>query len=119
MKKQFPVYFITLGLSSLLWGCIEAVPIETLEPVGFTLADVLVVDARITDENKLQQIFLSRPTALSADSSAAAVRGAAVSISSSEGNTFRFEESDSGTYVSQQIFSAEQGVEYFLEIELL
>jgi hypothetical protein len=36
---------------AFLGGCIEFVPLETLDPVGFTLGEVLVVDARITDEN--------------------------------------------------------------------
>ncbi len=118
MKASPGIAFFALVLLVFSGSCIDEVPVESLEPVGFSLDDVLVVDARITNENKQQRVLLSRPTALSADSSAAGVPGASVIISSSQGSTFQFEESDSGSYVSTQPFAAIEGVEYTLEIEL-
>jgi hypothetical protein len=107
-----------LALSFLPGGCIESVPFDTLDPEGFTLDEVLVVDARITNENKQQRIFLSRPTSLGADTVEVAVSGATVGISSSDGAFFPFEETDSGTYVSEGAFAALQNLAYTLEIEL-
>ncbi|MGB5405100.1 MAG: DUF4249 domain-containing protein [Robiginitalea sp.] len=118
MKASSGIAFFALVFLVFSGSCIDEVPVESLEPVGFSLDDVLVVDARITNENKRQRVLLSRPTALSADSSAAGVPGASVTVSSSQGSTFQFEESDSGSYVSTQPFAAIEGVEYTLEIEL-
>ena len=84
--------FFSLVLLLFSGGCIDEVALETLNPVGFSLEDVLVVDARITNESKRQRILLSRPSTLSADSTYVGVSGATVTVSSSEGNTYNFEE---------------------------
>jgi len=118
MKVGPLIAFISLVLLLFSVGCIDEVAVETLDPVGFSLEDVLVVDARITNESKRQRILLSRPTTLSADSTYAGVSGAAVTVTSSEGSTFNFEETGPGLYLSTGIFSALQDVEYTLEIEL-
>lgn len=110
--------FFSLALLLFSGGCIDEVALETLNPVGFSLEDVLVVDARITNESKRQRILLSRPSTLSADSTYAGVSGATVTVSSSEGNTYNFEEMEPGLYLSTGIFTAIQDVEYTLEIEL-
>jgi hypothetical protein len=110
--------FFSLILLLFSGGCIDEVALETLNPVGFSLEDVLVVDARITNESKRQRILLSRPSTLSADSTYAGVSGATVIVSSSEGNTYNFEELEPGLYLSTGIFTAIQDVEYTLEIEL-
>ena len=110
--------FFSLVLLLFSGGCIDEVALETLNPVGFSLEDVLVVDARITNESKRQRILLSRPSTLSADSTYAGVSGATVTVSSSEGNTYNFEEMEPGLYLSTEIFTAIQDVEYTLEIEL-
>ena len=110
--------FFSLVLLLFSGGCIDEVALETLNPVGFSLEDVLVVDARITNESKRQRILLSRPSTLSADSTYAGVSGATVTVSSSEGNTYNFEEIEPGLYLSTGIFTAIQDVEYTLEIEL-
>jgi len=107
-----------LALLLLSAGCIDEVAVETLDPVRFSLEDVLVVDARITNESKRQRIVLSRPSMLSADSAYAGVSGAAVTISSSGGDTFNFDEMEPGLYLSTGIFAALEDVEYTLEIEL-
>ncbi len=110
--------FFSLALLFFSGGCIDEVALETLNPVGFSLEDVLVVDARITNESKRQRILLSRPSTLSADTTYAGVSGATVTVSSSEGNTYNFEEIEPGLYLSTGIFTAIQDVEYTLEIEL-
>ena len=118
MKVSTQIAFFAFVLLIFLVGCIDEVPLESPDPVGFSLEDVLVVDARITNENKRQRILLSRPITLSADSIYAGVSGATVTVSSSQGSTFRFEETESGPYISAGIFAALEDVEYTLEIEL-
>ena len=118
MKTPPGIALFTLVLLLFSGSCIEEVPVETLDPAGFSLEDILVVDARITNESKRQRILLSRPTTLSADSSYTMVSGATVTVSSSQGSTFRFEETESGTYISAGIFAALEDVEYTLEIDL-
>ncbi|WP_445382060.1 DUF4249 domain-containing protein [Robiginitalea sp. IMCC43444] len=94
----------------LLQACIDPFPIEQN---GFE--DILVVEATLTDEQKVQQIRLSRTYPF--DSLApVAESGATVSIQASGGQEFTFQETEPGLYSSSQAFGILPETEYRLEI---
>ncbi|MBO0323075.1 DUF4249 domain-containing protein [Muricauda sp. CAU 1633] len=91
-------------------GCIE--PFDT-SYVDFESA--LVIDATITDEPKHQEIFISRTYEFEADGPSGE-SGAMIKVVSENGNTYDFTESEAGTYISNQVFSAEPNLDYALEV---
>nr|WP_242528039.1 DUF4249 domain-containing protein [Muricauda sp. CAU 1633] len=91
-------------------GCIE--PFDT-SYVEFESA--LVIDATITDEPKHQEIYVSRTYEFEADGPTGE-SGAMVKVVSENGNTYDFSEGEIGTYVSNQVFSAELNLDYTLEV---
>ena len=74
-----------------------------------------MVDARVTDELKPQEIVLSRTFRLENEGPAPEV-GASVSITDDRQNEFRFSEVAEGQYISDIAFAAESGVNYQLQI---
>ncbi len=94
----------------LLSGCIE--PFDT-SYVDFESA--LVIDATITDEPKHQEIYISRTYEFEADGPTGE-SGARVKVLTGNGNAYDFTEGEAGTYVSNQLFSAEPNLDYTLEI---
>lgn len=110
MKKAISFFLIISGLM-LLNSCIEELPIETVSD----FESVLVVEGTITNEFKQQEIKLSRSFEL--DSlGPRPERSAMVSVIGSNGFNMSFNESEPGLYVSNDSFSAEQNVDYHLEI---
>ncbi|MGW9686428.1 DUF4249 domain-containing protein [Flagellimonas sp. 2504JD1-5] len=105
LKKAF--FIIT---SILFCGCIE--PFET---TFIDFESALVIEATITNEFKQQQIVLSRTYEFEVDGPTAE-SNADVSVSDSSGNTFIFQDSGSGVYLSQQAFAAQDGMAYELSI---
>ncbi|WP_420322720.1 DUF4249 domain-containing protein [Flagellimonas sp.] len=105
LKKRF---FVITTL--LFCGCIE--PFET---TFIDFESALVIEATITNEFKQQQIVLSRTYEFEADGPTAE-SNANVSISDTSGNTFLFQDTGNGVYLSQQAFAAQQGVAYELSI---
>ncbi len=93
-------------------GCLN--PIEP-EDVGFE--DYLVVDARITDEEKLHQITLSRTVPLNSDS-VIVEEGASVNIEVDGQQVINFVDIGEGRYRSQSPFAAQVGSTYQLNISL-
>ncbi len=91
-------------------GCIEPFEAETQ---GFESA--LVVDARLTNEEKQHQVLLSRARPFEQDT-IIPERNAMISIIENSGTTYEFEESAPGHYVSTSVFGAKTGQDYQLKI---
>ncbi len=101
---------VVIGIPILLFGCIEPFDAKTGE-----FLSALVVDATITDEQKNQQVFLSR-TFKFEEESPTAVTGAQIMVVDGTGNTFDFEEVSAGMYQSTAPFAAVPGRTYSLSI---
>ncbi|NAY90819.1 DUF4249 family protein [Muricauda sp. JGD-17] len=111
MRNNNTYLFLCSSFAILvLSGCIE--PFETTF-VDFESA--LVIDATITDENKRQQIVLSRTFEFEADGPIPET-DANVRINDSQGNIFAFEDQGNGVYLSTQEFAAQQGIDYDLSV---
>ncbi|MEP6260117.1 MAG: DUF4249 domain-containing protein [Gillisia sp.] len=108
-SKNTPYLYLLLCFL-FLQGCVE--PIE-FENEGFENA--LVVEATITNEEKLQEVLLSRSFPLDF-TGAFPEQGARVSILDNTGNQFFFNETTPGRYVSLNTFNAVEGRLYTLEI---
>ena len=97
------VLIFTLG------SCLEEITVETED-----FESLLVVEARITNENKQQKIMLSRTFQLE-ENGPVGETNASVSVIG-ENITFNFTETDAGTYISNEAFAAKPNVEYQLLI---
>ncbi|OBR40930.1 hypothetical protein A9200_13940, partial [Maribacter hydrothermalis] len=91
-------------------SCIEPFVVET---VDFNSA--LVIEATITDENKNQEILVSRTFALDT-TGIYGERGAHVSVTDTNGAVYDFEESEEGKYISNVSFAAQAGLGYSLSV---
>jgi len=134
MKFLKTTYRIILGIILLtsLGACLDELDIQTLgneeqEPA-------LVVEAVLTDELITQKVYLSR-SSLRLDLETDTVYnpyiplgsrpvdsidmegGATVRVLGDNGVEFNFTEGEEGTYLSNQPFALEMGVDYTLEIE--
>ncbi|MGX1929971.1 DUF4249 domain-containing protein [Flagellimonas sp. 2504JD4-2] len=105
LKKGF---FIIIGV--LLYGCIE--PFET---TFIDFENALVIEATITNELKQQKIELSRTYEFEVDGPTPE-SNANVSVLDNSGNTYTFQDTGNGIYLSNQAFAAESGVSYELSI---
>lgn len=94
----------------LLEGCIEPFEAETQSFEG-----ALVVDARLTNEEKQHQVFLSRARPFEEDN-IVAEQGAAVLIVEDSGMSYTFDEIAPGHYVSSAVFAAKADHSYQLRI---
>ncbi|TMM57104.1 DUF4249 domain-containing protein [Maribacter algarum] len=99
-----------ISLFAFLQGCIEPFQAETQ-----VFEDLLVVDARLTNEDKQHQILLSRARPFEQDS-INPERNARVSIIEGSGTTYDFEEYEPGHYVSTMAFSGKVNQSYQLKI---
>jgi len=93
-----------------LFGCIEPFNIETE-----TFESALVIEATITNEDKLQEVKLSRTYAIDLEGPSPE-SNASVLVKDETGNTFEFSETEPGLYQSNQAFSAVSGMDYTLSI---
>lgn len=91
-------------------GCIEPFEAET-----FGFEGALVVDARLTNEERRHRVQLSRARPFEEDG-VVPERGAVVSIVDDAGTSFTFEEEAPGQYLSSAIFGAEPNQSYQLRI---
>lgn len=108
--KKIYRLLLLLGLSLMCNNCVEEFEFGTQN-----FEDILVVDARVTDELKPQEIVLSRTFRLENEGPAPEV-GASVSITDDRQNVFQFSEIADGQYISDIAFAAESGVNYQLQI---
>ena len=110
--KQFITYrniFLILAIV-LLNACVTPIEIETR-----TFKDVLVIDATITNEEKFQEIHLTRSYRFE-EENAPRESGARVEVVIDDNTPIRFLESVKGTYVSERSFAAASGHTYRLQI---
>ncbi|WP_161991916.1 DUF4249 domain-containing protein [Flagellimonas algicola] len=93
------------------YGCIEEFNAEFID-----FESTLVIEATITDEFKPQEVLLSRTYRIQ-DEEIEMESGATVSVISSDGQEFPFQEQDQGTYVSNTSFAALPQLTYQLAVE--
>ncbi|WP_051605752.1 DUF4249 domain-containing protein [Polaribacter sp. Hel_I_88] len=108
MKKV--IYFLSILISfTALYSCIEEFEAATTE-----FEDVIVIEATLTNELKNHVVKLTR-TYKFEDGGPSSETGANVKIITNN-TTYTFSEISSGVYASNEIFKAEIGVPYSLEI---
>lgn len=106
--RHYIIYAVLLGF--LLQACIDPFVPET---VGFE--GVLVVDARITNEEKQHQIILTRARPFEQEE-ISPERNATIAIEEGSGTTYTFAEVEPGHYVSTVAFGAKSNESYQLRI---
>lgn len=109
-KVTYTKFLYSLMLLSL-FSCIDEIPIEQE-----SFESLLVVEATITNENKIQEVLVSR-TFKFGDSIPSQESGASVKVIDDMMNTYSFSEVSSGKYQSQVAFAAEPNRNYTLFIE--
>ncbi|WP_282074742.1 DUF4249 domain-containing protein [Maribacter aquivivus] len=111
MKKELKWVFI-IYTSLQISGCVEEFEPENITEV---LDGALVVDARITDENKAQTILLTRTFSFDEIEPTPEI-GAQVNIIDDLGGSIDFIENEPGNYSTIAAISLEQGRAYTLQI---
>ncbi|TXD52956.1 MULTISPECIES: DUF4249 domain-containing protein [unclassified Polaribacter] len=94
----------------MLFSCVDPIEIETI-----TFENYLVIEATITDELKNHTIKLSRTFDINAKGPNPET-GAQIAIIDSQNNTFYFNETSSGTYISENQFKAIPALTYTLKV---
>ncbi len=95
--------------------CMLSSCIEPFEGAVDSFEDVLVVNATLTNENKKQEVLLSRSFRFEEDV-APAEKNAQVMIRTDDGDQYVFEEEAPGKYLSNIAFAAEMNKDYTLMI---
>lgn len=109
--RRKKIYTLLVLILLFQWGCTEPFDIETID-----YESVLVVESTITNENKQQVVKLSRTSTLE-NSEILIESDANVNVISSEGQIYDFYwDSESGNYLSQQVFAAQPNTNYTLKI---
>jgi len=125
-------FLIILVLISSLTGCVETFEVPTVVDEE-KLSSTLIVEATITNELKKHRVYLSRPSDFAIVNEEdsifdpnAALRpipptvvyenNAEIFVRDNNGNEYRFNQSEPGTYTSENPFAAQQGVGYELNI---
>ncbi len=96
----------------IVMGCIE--PFEIKNEVA-DLEALLVVEAILTDEMKIQTVLLSQSSSFSAEVPLIET-GATVFIDTDNGDRYTFTEQSEGRYTSNEVFAVNEGVAYQLHI---
>jgi len=94
----------------IMSSCVEEIPLETE-----SFESILIVEATITNENKQHEILLSRSYKLGSNQPIYE-SDATVIVSDDLGNSFTFNETEQGTYVSENVFAAQPNRNYNLSI---
>jgi len=112
MKKYKTIYrfLLVLTIGLILNACIEPFEIENQ-----AFESALVVNATITDEEKQQEVFLSRAFELESEGPSPE-SGAQVRVVGDDQFEYIFQETESGTYKSELAFAAKVGISYTLFI---
>jgi hypothetical protein len=108
-SKNIIILFIILSISLFFFGCTEEIQIETQD-----FEDILVINANITDEQKQQEISLSRT--YKAGLSEIKESGARVVVTDDLGNNFEFREVTQGNYLSDFSFAVQLDRTYTLNV---
>jgi len=109
MKKFLVKIFSCFSLALMCLSCVEELDLNTEN-----FEDALVVNAVITNENRIQQIRLSR-TYLFEEDGPVPETGASVVVMAGS-NRFEFLEEEPGYYNSVSVFAAQPDVDYKLEV---
>ncbi len=104
-------YIPALVLMGLLLGCIDSFEAETSDS-----GNILVIDARITDQNAPQVVYLTRTVAFGTDT-LLTESGAMVALEADTGQQFDFREQEKGTYRSNQALELMGGSRYRLMVQ--
>ncbi len=110
-KYKLHIVFFYSTLFSVLSSCVEPFEAETQQ-----FENALVIDARLTDEEKQHIVLLSRARSFE-KSDSSAEQNATVKMIDDVGNTYAFSENEPGKYVSELVFSAQQNRSYQLTVE--
>jgi hypothetical protein len=106
---------IEKGLMALTIGLYMASCIDPFEPEAVDFNSAIVIEATITDENKYQEILISRTFALDT-TGIYGEGGAKVAVTDTNGTVYDFEEKEEGKYVSNSSFAAQAGLGYSLPV---
>lgn len=113
-RKKTDVWLLAI-FAILILSCIEEVPVETELESTISVEDILVVDARLSDELKNHEVQLTRIFALEGEDPIFET-GAQVNVVDDQGANFVFNETAPGTYLSAMAFAADHSRTYRLEI---
>ncbi|RDY61413.1 DUF4249 domain-containing protein [Flagellimonas nanhaiensis] len=109
-KSRYNINLVIAFMAVILYGCIE--PFEgTFED----FESVVVIEAVITDETKQQRVFITRTYEFEEDGPSPE-SNANVTISDDAGNSFDFQDTGDGIYVSTQSFAAQPNRQYQLSV---
>ena len=109
LKREISYIIAIVSLMFFATSCVDEIP---LEPESFE--SVLVVEATITNENKQQEVLLSRSYMF--DSIPVKETNATVRVIDDAANVYTFVETESGVYKSQAAFAAQPNRNYNLSI---
>lgn len=104
------IKYVLVAMFMALASCIEPFEAETL-----TFENVLVIDARITDELKQHEVILRRTYPFE-NADFEVERNAIVQINDDSGATYDFQETQAGNYRSTSTFAAQIDTGYTLSI---
>ncbi|MEM9076614.1 MAG: DUF4249 domain-containing protein [Bacteroidota bacterium] len=115
-KGTISTYFSsTFLVGSMVLSLLFTSCVETFEPETEIFESALIVEATITNENKRQQVLLTRTFRLE-ENGPNPESSATVRIVDDQQREFVFEEVEPGRYLSTQVFAAEPNREYQLSI---
>lgn len=106
---------VRLALTGICLPFLFITCVEPFEPEIINFESALVVEATLTDENKPQEVYLSRTFPLDT-TGICGENGAMVQVTDSEGGMFDFTHQGVGRYVSNSSFAIRSGVGYKLNI---
>jgi len=109
LKREISYIIAIVSLMFFATSCVDEIP---LEPESFE--SVLVVEATITNENKQQEVLLSRSYMF--DSIPVKETNATVRVIDDAANVYAFVETESGVYKSQAAFAAQPNRNYNLSV---
>lgn len=104
-----------IGLLAVTIGFSMQSCVDPFEPEVVTFKSALVIEATITDENKYQEIKVSRTFALDT-TGLYGEQGAQVAVTDANGTRYDFLEIEEGKYVSTVSFAAQSGLGYALSV---
>ncbi len=111
LKNSYAITISMLLVIILCFGCIEP-----FIAVTETFEDVLVIEATITDELKVQEIKVSRTYGLENGVEPNYVSNAVVSVEENNSITYNFKHTAYGVYESVEPFQAQEGMAYVLKV---
>lgn len=106
---------IEIALMAMTIGFSMTACIDPFEPEAVDFNSAIVIEATITDENKKQEILVSRTFALDTTGIYGEF-GAEVKVTDTNGTVYNFLEAEEGSYISNVSFAAQAGLGYTLSV---